>query len=143
MLKKHSIKSYALIVGLATLLALPITAIADRAADRAMGKDGFGLDSTRGNNSVAESLRQADGHPAGAPAHAPGTAPSTVPGTAPGTTHGAPGMHPPMGEDCAAMPTPTEVASCWDRQNHSPGLPGTAPGTAPSTAPGMSPGTAP
>ena len=41
---------------------------------------------------------------------------------------GAPGMHPPMGEDCAAMPTPTEVASCWDRQNHAPG-PGMASGT--------------
>jgi hypothetical protein len=65
--KKQSINTYALIAGLATFLALPIAADADRAADRAMKKDGFGLDSTRGNNSVAESLRQADGHPAGAP----------------------------------------------------------------------------
>ena len=61
MLKKQSINSYALIFGLATFLALPITAEADRAADRAMKKDGFGLDSTRGNNSVHKSLRQADG----------------------------------------------------------------------------------
>ena len=61
MLKKYSIKSYALIAGLVTALFLPITADADRAADRAMKKDGFGLDSTRGNNSVHKSLRQADG----------------------------------------------------------------------------------
>ena len=109
MLKKHSIKSYALIAGLATVLFLPIKADADKAADRAMKKDGFGLESTRGNNSVADSLRKADGHPAGAPARmpagtmAPGTHPGKMaPGTmAPGTHPGkiapgtmAPGMHP-------------------------------------------------
>jgi hypothetical protein len=99
MLKKHSIKSYALIAGLATVLFLPVTADADKAADRAMKKDGFGLESTRGNNSVADSLRKADGHPVGAPAGmpagtmAPGMHPGTHPGKmAPGTM--APGMHP-------------------------------------------------
>ena len=95
MLKKHSISSYALIAGLATVLFLPIKADADKAADRAMKKDGFGLESTRGNNSVADSLRKADGHPAGAPVGMPaGTmAPGTHPGKmAPGTM--APGMHP-------------------------------------------------
>jgi hypothetical protein len=95
MLKKHSIKSYALIAGLATVLFLPVTADADKAADRAMKKDGFGLESTRGNNSVADSLRKADGHPVGAPAGMPaGTmAPGMHPGKmAPGTM--APGMHP-------------------------------------------------
>ena len=95
MLKKHSIKSYALIAGLATVLFLPVTADADKAADRAMKKDGFGLESTRGNNSVADSLRKADGHPVGAPAGMPaGTmAPGMHPGkVAPGTM--APGMHP-------------------------------------------------
>ena len=104
MLKKHSIKSYALIAGLATVLFLPVTADADKAADRAMKKDGFGLESTRGNNSVADSLRKADGHPVGAPAGmpagtmAPGMHPGKmVPGTmAPGMHPGkmAPGMHP-------------------------------------------------
>ena len=95
MLKKHSIKSYALIAGLATVLFLPVTADADKAADRAMKKDGFGLESTRGNNSVADSLRKADGHPVGAPAGMPaGTmAPGMHPGKmAPGTM--APGIHP-------------------------------------------------
>ena len=95
MLKKHSIKSYVLVAGLATVLFLPVTADADKAADRAMKKDGFGLESTRGNNSVADSLRKADGHPAGAPVGMPaGTmAPGTHPGKmAPGTM--APGMHP-------------------------------------------------
>ena len=95
MLRKHSIKSYVLVAGLATVLFLPVTADADKAADRAMKKDGFGLESTRGNNSVADSLRKADGHPAGAPARMPaGTmAPGTHPGKmAPGTM--APGMHP-------------------------------------------------
>jgi hypothetical protein len=95
MLKKHSIKSYALIAGLATVLFLPVTADADKAADRAMKKDGFGLESTRGNNSVADSLRKADGHPIGAPAGMPaGTmAPGTHSGKiAPGRM--APGMHP-------------------------------------------------
>ena len=81
MLKKHSIKSYVLVAGLATVLFLPVTADADKAADRAMKKDGFGLESTRGNNSVADSLRKADGHPVGAPAGMPA-----------GTM--APGMHP-------------------------------------------------
>ncbi|MBT6663577.1 MAG: hypothetical protein HOB58_10560, partial [Nitrospina sp.] len=71
MLKKHSIKSYVLVAGLATVLFLPVTADADKAADRAMKKDGFGLESTRGNNSVADSLRKADGHPAGAPVGMP------------------------------------------------------------------------
>ena len=109
MLKKHSIKSYVLVAGLATVLFLPVTADADKAADRAMKKDGFGLESTRGNNSVADSLRKADGHPAGAPVGmpagrmAPGTHPGKMaPGTmAPGTHPGkmppgtmAPGMHP-------------------------------------------------
>ena len=95
MLRKHSIKSYVLVAGLATVLFLPVTADADKAADRAMKKDGFGLESTRGNNSVADSLRKADGHPAGAPARMPaGTmAPGTHPGKmAAGTM--APGMHP-------------------------------------------------
>ena len=95
MLKKHSIKSYVLVAGLATVLFLPVTADADKAADRAMKKDGFGLESTRGNNSVADSLRKADGHPAGAPVGMPaGTmAPGMHPGKmAPGTM--APGMHP-------------------------------------------------
>ena len=95
MLRKHSIKSYVLVAGLATVLFLPVTADADKAADRAMKKDGFGLESTRGNNSVADSLRKADGHPTGAPARMPaGTmAPGTHPGKmAPGTM--APGMHP-------------------------------------------------
>jgi len=99
MLKKHSIKSYVLVAGLATVLFLPVTADADKAADRAMKKDGFGLESTRGNNSVADSLRKADGHPDGAPAGMPaGTmAPGMHPGKmapgkmAPGTM--APGMH--------------------------------------------------
>ena len=104
MLKKHSAKSCLLIAGLATVLFLPVTADADKAADRAMKKDGFGLESTRGNNSVAESLRKADGHPVGAPAGMPaGTmAPGLHPGTmAPGTHPGkmapgtmTPGMHP-------------------------------------------------
>jgi hypothetical protein len=99
MLKKHSIKSYALIAGLATVLFLPVTADADKAADRAMKKDGFGLESTRGNNSVADSLRKADGHPVGAPAGMPaGTmAPGMHPGKmAPGVHPGkmAPGVHP-------------------------------------------------
>ena len=61
MLKKHGIKSYALIAGLASALFLPITADANSAAEKEMKKDGFGLDSTRGNNSVHKSLRQADG----------------------------------------------------------------------------------
>ena len=94
MLKKHSIKSYVLVAGLATVLFLPVTADADKAADRAMKKDGFGLESTRGNNSVADSLRKADGHPAGAPVGMPaGTmAPGMHPGKmAPGTM--APGTH--------------------------------------------------
>ena len=86
MLKKHSIKSYVLVAGLATVLFLPVTADADKEAGRAMKKDGFGLESTRGNNSVADSLRKADGHPDGAPA---GMHPGTM---APGTM--APGMHP-------------------------------------------------
>ena len=95
MLKKHSIKSYVLVAGLATVLFLPVTADADKAADRAMKKDGFGLESTRGNNSVADSLRKADGHPAGAPVGMPaGTmAPGTHPGKMPPGTM-APGMHP-------------------------------------------------
>ena len=95
MLRKHSIKSYVLDAGIATDLFLPVTADADKAADRAMKKDGFGLESTRGNNSVADSLRKADGHPVGAPARMPaGTmAPGTHPGKmAPGTM--APGTHP-------------------------------------------------
>ena len=79
MLKKHSIKSYVLVAGLATVLFLPVTADADKAADRAMKKDGFGLESTRGNNSVADSLRKADGHPAGAPVGMP--AGTMAPGT--------------------------------------------------------------
>ena len=94
MLKKHSIKSYVLVAGLATVLFLPVTADADKAADRAMKKDGFGLESTRGNNSVADSLRKADGHPVGAPAGMPaGTmAPGMHQGKmAPGTM--APGTH--------------------------------------------------
>ena len=90
MLKKHSISSYALIAGLATVLFLPVTADADKAADRAMKKDGFGLESTRGNNSVADSLRKADGHPDGAPAGMP--AGTMAPGMHPGKM--APGMHP-------------------------------------------------
>ena len=100
MLKKHSAKSCLLIAGLATVLFLPVTADADKAADRAMKKDGFGLESTRGNNSVAESLRKADGHPVGAPAGtmAPGMHPGTMaPGTHPGKIVPgtmAPGMHP-------------------------------------------------
>ena len=89
MLKKRSIKSYALIAGLATVLFLPIKADADKAADRAMKKDGFGLESTRGNNSVADSLRKADGHPVGVPAGMP--AGTMAPGTHPGTM--APGTH--------------------------------------------------
>ena len=89
MLKKHSIKSYALIAGLATVLFLPVTADADKAADRAMKKDGFGLESTRGNNSVADSLRKADGHPVGAPAGMP--AGTMAPGMHPGKM--APGTH--------------------------------------------------
>ena len=108
MLKKHSIKSYVLVAGLATVLFLPVTADADKAADRAMKKDGFGLESTRGNNSVADSLRKADGHPVGAPAGMPaGTmAPGMhqgkmAPGTMAPETHSgkmapstmAPGMH--------------------------------------------------
>ena len=95
MLKKHSIKSYVLVAGLATVLFLPVTADADKAADRAMKKDGFGLESTRGNNSVADSLRKADGHPAGAPVGMP--AGTMAPGTHPGKMHPgtmAPGMHP-------------------------------------------------
>jgi hypothetical protein len=60
MFKKYNIKSYALIVGLATTFFLPITADADRAADQAMREDGLGFKSTRGNNSVADSLKQAD-----------------------------------------------------------------------------------
>ena len=94
MLKKHSIKSYVLVAGLATVLFLPVTADADKAADRAMKKDGFGLESTRGNNSVADSLRKADGHPAGAPVGMPaGTmAPGTHPGKMPPGTM-APGTH--------------------------------------------------
>ncbi len=90
MLKKHSAKSCLLIAGLATVLFLPVTADADKAADRAMKKDGFGLESTRGNNSVAESLRKADGHPVGAPAGMP--AGTMAPGMHPGTM--APGTHP-------------------------------------------------
>ena len=90
MLKKHSIKSYVLVAGLATVLFLPVTADADKAADRAMKKDGFGLESTRGNNSVADSLRKADGHPDGAPAGMP--AGTMAPGMHPGKM--APGMHP-------------------------------------------------
>jgi hypothetical protein len=66
MFKKQNIKSYALIAGLATVLFLPITADADRAADRATKEDGRGLESTRGNNSVAEILKHQDGHPDGA-----------------------------------------------------------------------------
>ena len=89
MLKKHSAKSCLLIAGLATVLFLPVTADADKAADRAMKKDGFGLESTRGNNSVAESLRKADGHPVGAPAGMP--AGTMAPGMHPGTM--APGTH--------------------------------------------------
>jgi hypothetical protein len=89
MLKKHSIKSYALIAGLATVLFLPVTADADKAADRAMKKDGFGLESTRGNNSVADSLRKTDGHPVGAPAGMP--AGTMAPGMHPGKM--APGTH--------------------------------------------------
>ena len=65
MLHKFKIKSYVLIAGLATVFFLPITADADRAADRAMKEDGRGLESTRGNNSVAESLKWQDGHPNG------------------------------------------------------------------------------
>jgi hypothetical protein len=63
-----------------------------------MKKDGFGLDSTRGNNSVAESLRQADGHPAGAPATFDdglmGTAPGMNPGMNPAAGQAAPVLHP-------------------------------------------------
>ena len=77
MFKTQSINSYALIVGLAAVFFLPMTAAADRAADRAMKEDGRGLESTRGNNSVAESLRQADGHPVGAHADSPHMAPPT------------------------------------------------------------------
>ena len=39
MLKKHDIKSYALIVGLATVLFLPITAVADTAVEQAMEEE--------------------------------------------------------------------------------------------------------
>jgi len=82
MFQKQWINSYVLIAGLATFLALPITADADRAAD---------------------------GHPAGAPGtmgHAPcdatGTSPGMPPCPAPGTMGHAPtgghdGMAPPMG----------------------------------------------
>ena len=75
MLKNHSIKSYALIAGLTTVLFLPVIADADRAADRAMKKDGRGLESTRGNDSIAENLKRQDGHPVGAAANqdAPGS----------------------------------------------------------------------
>ena len=54
-----------------------------------MKKDGFGLESTRGNNSVADSLRKADGHPVGAPAGMP--AGTMAPGMHPGKM--APGTH--------------------------------------------------
>ena len=77
MLHRYKIKSYVLIAGLAAVFFLPMTAAADRAADRAMKEDGRGLESTRGNNSVAESLRQADGHPKGAHADSPHMAPPT------------------------------------------------------------------
>tara|TARA_B100001123_G_scaffold222890_1_gene251011 strand:+ start:1693 stop:2094 length:402 start_codon:yes stop_codon:yes gene_type:complete len=105
MFKKQNIKAYALITGLAAILFLPITADADRAADRAMREDGRGLKSTRGNNSVAESLRQADGHPKGAPAGMPSEkmAPGTMhPGKmVPGTVaDGSP-------EDCGGVPCAT------------------------------------
>jgi hypothetical protein len=90
MLKKHSIKSYVLVAGLATVLFLPVTDDADKAADRDMKKEGVGLESTRGNNSVADSLRKADGHPDGAPAGMP--AGTMAPGMHPGKM--APGMHP-------------------------------------------------
>ena len=80
----------------------------------------------------------APGHapPMGAPGMAPGYAPPMgAPGMAPGTTgeasgssytglsqpgtgpHDGPGDHAPMGEDCAAKPTPAETAACWDRNN--------------------------
>jgi hypothetical protein len=138
MLKKHSIKSYALIAGLATVLFLPVTADADKAADRAMKKDGFGLESTRGNNSVADSLRKADGHPVGAPAGMPaGTmAPGMHPGKmAPGTM--APGMHP-------GKMAPGTMAPGMHPGKMAPGTmaPGMHPGKmAPGTmAPGMHPG---
>ena len=152
MLRKHSIKSYVLVAGLATVLFLPVTADADKAADRAMKKDGFGLESTRGNNSVADSLRKADGHPAGAPARmpagtmAPGTHPGKMaPGTmAPGTYPGkmapgtmAPGMHP-------GKMAPGTMAPGTHPGKMAPGTmaPGTYPGKmAPGTmAPGMHPG---
>ena len=74
--------------------------------------------------------------PMGAPGMAPGYAPPMgAPGMAPGTTgeasgssytglsqpgtgpHDGPGDHAPMGEDCAAKPTPAETAACWDRNN--------------------------
>ena len=77
MLHRYKIKSYVLIAGLAAIFFLPMTVAADRAADRAMKEDGRGLESTRGNNSVAESLRQADGHPKGAHADSPHMAPPT------------------------------------------------------------------
>ena len=93
MLKKHSINSYTLIVGVATFLALPITADADRAAD---------------------------GHPAGAPGtmgHAPcdatGTSPGMPPCPPPGTMSHAPtgghdGMAPPMDGAHGGMAPPAE-----------------------------------
>ena len=46
-----------------------------------------------------------------------GGAPGMPSGYAVPPTSGNTGMHPPMGEDCAAMPTPTETADCWNRQN--------------------------
>jgi hypothetical protein len=121
MLKKHSIKSYVLVAGLATVLFLPVTADADKAADRAMKKDGFGLESTRGNNSVADSLRKADGHPDGAPAGmpagtmAPGMHPETM---APGT------MAPGSAKDGPIHPCPP---ACDNRLHGGPGT--MAPGT--------------
>ena len=73
------------------------------------------------------------GAPGMAPGYAPGTAPMGAPGMAPGGTAGEasgssysnlsqPGTGPhdgpgEVGEDCAAKPTPTETAACWDRNN--------------------------
>ena len=44
----------------------------------------------------------------------------------PGGEHHDPNMPPPGGPDCAALPTPEEVAACWDTQNaqhHDPNMP--------------------
>ena len=80
MFQKQWINSYVLIAGLATFLALPITADADRAAD---------------------------GHPAGAPGtmgHAPCDATGTSPGMPPCPPPGTMGHAPTGGHDGMAPP---------------------------------------